>query len=286
MSSRLPTSYLQDDGLPTPEVGSWAEEKYRLANLYNRLFSTGMKKKWDCRVYIDLYAGAGRSKIRGTNHILEASPLLALGVPDKFNKYIFCEKDRALIQALRRRVMDQYPEIDVAYVEGDCHEKVGEITSKIPAHSSKRKVLSFCFIDPFDISIEFETIRALSQWFMDFLIILAVGMDATRNEQFYTRPNNKRVDSFLGISDWRTRWQKASVKGIAFRHFLCQEYANQMETLGYKKVPLSKMKEVRSNEKNLPLYHLAFFSKHDLGYEFWDQVLKYSTDQQLLPGIE
>lgn len=36
---------------------------------------------------------------------------------------------------------------------------------------------------------------------------------------------------------------------------------------------------VRSNEKNLPLYHLAFFSKHPRGYEFWNQVLKYGTDQ-------
>jgi three-Cys-motif partner protein len=286
MSPQPPVSFLQDDGLPTPEVGPWVEEKYELVNRYNRQFSTGMKRKWDCRVYIDLYAGAGRSKIRGTGRILEASPLLALGVPDKFDKYIFCEKDRSLIQALRQRVLNQYQEIDVAYVEGDCNEKVSEIISKIPAHSSKRKVLSFCFIDPFDISIEFETIRALSQRFMDFLIVLAVGMDATRNEQFYTRPNNKRVDSFLGVIDWRTRWQEASVKGITFRLFLCQEYANQMETLEYKKVPLTKMKEVRSDEKNLPLYHLAFFSKHDLGYEFWDQVLKYSTDQQSLPGIE
>jgi hypothetical protein len=39
------------------------------------------------------------------------------------------------------------------------------------------------------------------------------------------------------------------------------------------------MKEIRSNEKNLPLYHLAFFSKHPRGYQFWDQVLKYGTDQ-------
>lgn len=104
-------SFLQDDGLPTPEVGPWVEEKYGLVKLYYRLFSTGMKEKWDSRVYIDLYAGTGRSKIRGTNHILEASPLLALGVPDKFDKYIFCEKDRALIEALQQRVANHYPKL-------------------------------------------------------------------------------------------------------------------------------------------------------------------------------
>ena len=286
MRSQPTLSYLQDDGLVTPEVGLWVEEKYQLVNLYNHLFSTGMKLKWDCRVYVDLYAGAGRSKIRGTNHILPASPLLALSVPDKFDKYIFCEKNGSLLKVLRQRVMTKYPEIDATYIHGDCNAKTDEILREIPQYSSSRKVLIFCFIDPYDITIRFETIRILSQRFMDFLIVLAVGMDATRNEQVYTGPNNKRVGYFLGVSDWRIRWQEANMKGITFRHFLAQEYANQMETLGYKKVPLSKMKEVRSNEKNLLLYHLAFFSKHALGYKFWNEVLKYTTAQQALPGIE
>lgn len=56
----------EDDGLVAPEVGSWAETKYRLLALYDELFSMGMKHKWDQRVYIDLYAGAGYSRVRGT----------------------------------------------------------------------------------------------------------------------------------------------------------------------------------------------------------------------------
>ncbi len=39
------------------------------------------------------------------------------------------------------------------------------------------------------------------------------------------------------------------------------------------------MKQVRSDVKNLPLYHLALFSRHELAYEYWDEVLKYSTPQ-------
>ena len=111
-------------------------------------------------------------------------------------------------------------------------------------------------------------------------------VQAARNEGIYARPIDKRINRFLGVDDWRERWQGASNKGISFRHFLVQEYANQMRSIGYKRVSLGKMKEVRSDEKNLPLYHLAFFSKHDLGYKFWDQVLKYGIDQQSLPGIE
>lgn len=40
-----------DDGLLTPEVGPWSDKKYRLIQYYAEMFSTGMKHKWDCRVY-------------------------------------------------------------------------------------------------------------------------------------------------------------------------------------------------------------------------------------------
>ncbi len=53
MTSRL--LELEDDGLMTPEVGDYAEEKYRLIGLYAELFAKAMKGKWDSRVYIDLY---------------------------------------------------------------------------------------------------------------------------------------------------------------------------------------------------------------------------------------
>jgi hypothetical protein len=52
-----------------------------------------------------------------------------------------------------------------------------------------------------------------------------------------------------------------------------------MTTLGYIPPPFYMMKEVRSDEQNLPLYHLALFSRHPRGYEFWTEVLKYSDDQ-------
>jgi hypothetical protein len=52
-----------------------------------------------------------------------------------------------------------------------------------------------------------------------------------------------------------------------------------MESLGYLHQELHQMKLVRSADKNLPLYYLALFSRHDTAYKFWKDVLKYSTDQ-------
>lgn len=278
----LETEYLDDDGLETPEVGPWAEEKYRIVGLYDRLFSTGMKKKWDCRVYIDLYSASGHARIKGTQKIIAGSPLIALGVPNSFDKYILCEKKPKLMKALQQRVSKKFPAADVSYVRGDCNEKVQDILAQIPPHSKGKTVLSFCFIDPFNIGIEFETIRILAGKIMDFLIVLAVGMDATRNEAQYTDPSNTQIDKFLGDTTWRARWRQAQVSKVPFRHFLAQEYATQMAVLGYAKITVEKMKEVKSDDKNLPLYHLAFFSKNKMGYKFWDEVLKYSDPQQSL----
>jgi hypothetical protein len=52
-----------------------------------------------------------------------------------------------------------------------------------------------------------------------------------------------------------------------------------MESLRYLRQELHRMKLVRSDEKNLPLYYLALFSRHETAYDFWEDVLKYSDDQ-------
>ncbi|MGH7146788.1 MAG: three-Cys-motif partner protein TcmP [Nitrospiraceae bacterium] len=281
MPSQPPADYVEDDGLYTPEVRAWAEEKYRVVALYDTLFSTGMKNKWDARVYIDLNAGAGHARIKGTKHIVLGSPLIALHVPYKFDKYIFCEENKRCINALKKRVHTQFPNVDVEFVHGDCNQKASDILDKIPGSNGKR-ILSLCFIDPFNIGIHFDTVKCLSAKRMDFLIVLPTGMDATRNQARYFDKNSPRIARFLGKPDWRKLLEVAEKKSIPFRQFLADLYTSQMVTLGYIKVPVSKMKEVRSDDKMLPLYHLAFFSKSERGYEFWNKVLKHSDPQQPL----
>jgi hypothetical protein len=55
-----------------------------------------------------------------------------------------------------------------------------------------------------------------------------------------------------------------------------------MESLGYLHQELHQMKLVRSTEKNLPLYYLGLFSRKDVAYGFWKDVMKYAVDQPTL----
>ncbi len=274
---------IPDDGLACPEVGPWTEDKHRLVSLYATMFSKGMKTKWDQRTYVELYAGAGYSRIRGTHKIILGSPLRALGAEQPFDKYVFCEAISKNIQALKTRVNRHFPSAKVAYVEGDCDLKARDILAEIPVGSRDNTVLTLCFADPFDIGLKFDTIKTLSSRFVDFVVLLALYSDANRAYKRYVMEDASKVDEFLGSATWRDRWRIAEADGVLFPKFLAIEFAASMETLGYLPTPIHKMKRVRSDEKNLPLYYIALFSRHELAHDFWDDALKYGTDQLEIP---
>lgn len=95
-----------------------------------------MKNKWDQRVYIDLYAGAGLSHIQGTSTFLKGSPIIALTVDCPFDKYIFCEENEELLGALRARSVRLAPRANVSYISGNCDDKIAEVCGAVPKWSS------------------------------------------------------------------------------------------------------------------------------------------------------
>src|SRR4030095_3889993 len=121
MSNRKfnPILPVQDDGLTIPEVGGWADTKYKLLGGYSEIFTSGMKNLWDNLVYIDLFAGAGYAKIKGTNKIRMSSALIAMSVNHPFTKYILCEEDEKCFNSLKERVGRHFPEVNVEFIPGD-----------------------------------------------------------------------------------------------------------------------------------------------------------------------
>jgi len=275
------TAAIKDDGLLMPEIGSWGEEKYRHVALYSALFVKAMRNKWDCLLYIDLFSGAGRSRIRGTTRIVNASPMVVLGLYDKFDRYIFCEKERKKSEALRKRIKKDFSHLDTNVIYGDANKKVTEILGKMPAYRKDYHVLAFCFVDPYALNnLRFDTLRELATRYMDFLVLIPSGMDAHRFESIYVKPDNFTIDEFLGSNDWRSVWAEVRKRGLSFERFIVQQFGESMETLGYLRPSLDDTKLMRSDEKNLLLYRLVLYSRHALGKEFWRQTKKYSQSQQ------
>lgn len=263
-----------DDGLTTLPVGIWVEHKYNLLENYLKIFSTGMKNAWKIRTYIDLFAGPGCSKIEESGKILNASPLIALGVKDPFNKYIFCEENPENYSALKMRVLTSHADKNVDIINGNCNEMIQNIIEKIPFNS-----LSFCYLDPFDMGIHFDTIRLLAQnRRIDILILLAYSMDANRNERNYLAANNNKIELFLGNPNWR-KIRSDNIPQISFIKFLSDEFEKKLFSIGYTEFKGGNKIEIRNPEKNQSLYHLAFYSKNEKGYDFWKKIQHYSSPQ-------
>ncbi len=162
----------------------------------------------------------------------------------------------------------------------DSNTAVDDVLAAIPAASRSFKVLSFCFVDPFGLhNLDFETIRRLSVRFVDFLVLIPSYMDARRNLAVYLRPEDTTIERFLGLPDWRSRWQSQSRASINFGAFVADQFGEQMKTLRYGYSGLADTVLVKYPQKNVALYRLAFFSRNPLGEKFWLQARKYADDQ-------
>lgn len=275
----LPT--LEDDGLLNMHAREWVRKKYQLVQYYSCLFVNSMRAKWDYLVYVDLFAGTGRARIGSTGIIVPASPLLAVDLPNRFDRYIFCEIDKKRIEVLEERVSRDFPSVDARYVCGDANDEIGSIIDEMPAPSRKCTVLSFCFVDPYRLgNLCFETIATLASRFVDFLVLIPAYMDAQRNLHNYLKPDSDRIENFLGLSDWRNLWKQARHSGMGFGSFVVDQFGLQMERLGYDYGGLGDTELVRGTSKNIPLYRLAFFSRHKVGTKFGRQARK-DTRRQL-----
>lgn len=269
------------DELHTPTVRQWSLEKYKLVGSYCEIFTNGMKNIWDQLIYIDLFAGAGYSKIKETGKVYRNSALLAMSIPHPFTKYILCEQDAEKFQALEARVKRDFSHLEFELIKGDSNQNINEVIRAIPSFKKGNTLLPFCFVDPYSLNLSFSTIKSLGSRLMDFLILQALHMDANRNFESYIKDENTRIAEYLGISNWRELFEKEGVKyRNDFVKFLADQYQEQMNRLGYQKAKL--MHQIRSNEKNLPLYYLSFYSKNPRGIDFFRKVEKYVTPQQRL----
>ena len=278
MSQRPRDLAVPDDGQYKPKIGGWAEEKYGLLWCYADLFATSMKSKWDKLTYVDLFSGAGHARIRYSTRVVLGSPLLALTVKDPFDSYVFCDRNPKCISALREHVKAMKPTAEVHFVQADVNETVKELLDVLPSYGPGKSVLGFCFADPQKLSdLHFKTIATLADRFMDFLVHIP-AMDPIRNEALYCNPENQTVERFVGNSNWREAWEVEEPR-IGFDLFIARCFAESMQSMGYKHADIDDPVLVRSDEKNVPLYRLVFFSRHRLGQKFWKETKKWSDPQ-------
>ncbi len=269
-----------DDGMYVDEVGEYARTKYALLYGYASIFSTSMKSKWPNRIYIDLFSGAGKARLKTSNSLVRTSPLLALSVPDTFSHYVFCEKEAGHLRDLKCRVEAEHPLEQCVFIEGDANDEVERILGSIPRRTEEGGALCFCFVDPYRMAdLKFATLEALSERYMDFLVLVPTEMEFARFARQRYESDDVGVSGFTGDSDWRTKWAKAELKGVPPERFLLELLDERMASIGRPHGGAKHARAIVEPTKNRILYHLAFYSRHELGMRFFKEATKYCTPQ-------
>jgi three-Cys-motif partner protein len=248
-------AYVNDpsDNLPARRVRGWAHRKHHFVRRYMDAFATGMRK-WDQRVYIDLFAGPGKCFEREPSSLFfPGSPLIALDFP--FTQHVYVESDHLAADALRQRAPGSSTR-RVTVIEDDCNSAVPTILGLLPARG-----LFLAFIDPTNWQIRYDTVAELTAGRpMDLIVTFMVG----EMKRVPPKAVAAALDAFFGTNEWRTLKRRMQVDFVEL-------YRAQLAKLGYiSRAPRHDL--VVTNTKNLPLYQLCFFSKHAKGYELWDNV--------------
>lgn len=270
----------EDDGLHLPEVGQWSDEKYRQIAFYSGLFSKAMKGYWSERVYVDLFAGAGLARVRPDMQVVPGTPLLALGVEEQFDRYIFCEASPTRADALEARIAARFPESDTQVLRVDVNREVNQVVRAVTQNNQAGDLLALFVVDPFALNnVQFSTIRLLAEIRSDFIVLIPAWMDGNRNILHYFDANDTTLDTYLGQSEWRERWYAAREgNSDTFGRFIGDEFTKQMRTLGFEHGGIENAMVVR-NSRNSPLYYLVLYSRHPLAERFWNESRRYAHRQ-------
>jgi len=260
------------DGELVLKVGPWAKDKLFHIRRYCAIFNESMKGKWAIRTYIDLFAGPGRCIVKTTNEEIDGSPLLALSCKVPFTHYFFNDKRPNVINSLRARAAF-LSSATASYFSKDCNEIIDELVEDLPSGS-----LDFCFVDPTNWQINFNSIEKLTKnRRMDLALTFHVG----NIKRVADEPPQQLLDFFPDHS-WQQEYEKAEETGKLPGRVLLDAYERGLTNLGYVGI-VDYVLEL--NKKNVPLYYLIFASKHPRGSEFWDKIAVRSETGQLRMAV-
>lgn len=261
-----------DDQLPVQGVGEWSLEKHNWLQRFiaatratrAKYVPEGPQKGGSA--YVDLFAGPGRVRVQDTKESQDGSPLIALAeTRAPFSRVILADLDGENIAALRARTAAKANRTVI--IEGDSNERIADIVKAIPVHG-----LNLAFVDPFGPSLlKWNTVAQLGAFSrMDMLVNMPTGF-IKRN--FDRESFLLRIDAMLGTAKWRDNVTEANEAAKLIEHLRAQ-----LATLGYRP-ERSRVAQIK-NTKNVLMFHLAFFSKHELGDKIWNSVVRTTPGGQ------
>jgi three-Cys-motif partner protein len=202
-------------GRVQPFGGEHTRRKLDVVAKYLAAYVTLMKKQNFRLFYVDGFAGSGASTSKAeaekpqdptlfsTFDVLDGSPIRALSVEPSFDPYIFIEKSGENVRSLSG-LREKFPDRTMEIAPGDANQRLCEFCDRISAQRLDRAVV---FLDPFGLSVRWQTIERLAAtkkvdvWYL----VPVDGMSRQIKDDGTFLPGASKIDEIWGSEGWRTK---------------------------------------------------------------------------------
>jgi three-Cys-motif partner protein len=275
--------------------GNWTEDKLeRLAKYlkaYRTIFTKNVRAQHFKTWYVDAFAGTGSRSApdvpsksadffqdvyedADTKEYLAGSAQIALGLASPFDYYLFIEKAKSRVDALRTTI-----ETDHANLFSRCDFRHGDANEVLKAWCSERdwhKERAVVFLDPYGMQVEWTTVQALAATkAIDLWYLFPLGVGVAR---LLKRDGNieeswqNRLDVVFGTSDWRSRFYGIQTERTLFGDHetiertatveKIREFINERLAVCFAGVAKGL---ILKDSKSSPLYLLCFAAANERG---------------------
>lgn len=265
--------WLDQDGLPASDVGVWTLEKHERLRKYIDS-SREARRKFRSSIYVDLYCGPGRSRVRETGEFVDGSPLVAWEAGGRhgaqFTEFFLSDSNQTYGDAARRRLESRGAKVRTFVGEAD------EVVDQVIAALSPSG-LHFALLDPFRLGdLPFSVIQRLAGVKRVDLLIHVSAMDLKRDLHNYLRTDGpKHLDRFA--PRWRDNVD-ISRRADLIRVEIFEHWKRLLKQLG---TSANECVEAVENSKSAELYWLVFVARHKLAHKLWSQIANVSPQKRL-----
>lgn len=246
-------------------VGRWVPE---MKHTFLAKYVEGTRRareKFKQRVYVDLFCGPGRIQVKGETITRPGGAQVAwqhsLRDDIAFTSCLVGDLDAARAYACAERLRGMGA--PAAAFPGAAESTVDQVLGQIP-----KSALCLAYLDPYNLQyLSFSVIEKLARLpYVDFAVHFST-MDLRRNILMEYNPNRARFDD--AAPGWRQHVDPlAFIRGDADEAFF-DYWCGLVKKLGFS---ISHRMPLVRDDGNRPLYHLVFFSRHELPNRIWGDV--------------
>lgn len=290
--------------------GTWTEQKLETFEKYVKAYLKIMNNNRDRYgwklIYFDGFAGSGtRTPQEELDEVEKSNDLFGMdllkpedlqlyrGAAERvvsleksmrgFDEYYFVDIKEENCQKLKQKLEHYSSPEKKHFCQGEANEQIIKFSQRL---NSDRKIKSLCFLDPFGMSINWDSIKSLAQYGIDLWILVPSGVIINRLlKKDGSLLNPQKLVSYFGISeqdihDWfykpasqpdffegEFQWYEKKDNPIQRISELFQERLHSI----FKNVTPHPL--IMTDDHNRPLFHFVFASNNDTAVKIAQDII-------------